>query len=252
MLSEKIEAFQNLLIDSSTGRETGEGEYEHLRRELLSIPEIASELPRFVRTCRSEGQFWQFIKRKDPKYDGRREFLWAEFKPLLNRLEGFGVAPADAAITDALQIVDAEHLHSAWEKALERRHDDPEGAITAARTLIETVCKHVLDEQSLDYDDGADLPVLYKAAVASLNLAPEQHQEPIFKQILGGCLSVVSGLGAVRNKLSDAHGKSKKAIKPAARHAELAVNLSGALASFLLATLEVRVSVNEPGGSFTN
>ncbi len=32
---------------------------------------------------------------------------------------------------------------------MERRATDPEGAITAARTLLETVCKHILDEQGL-------------------------------------------------------------------------------------------------------
>ncbi|MGY6120449.1 abortive infection family protein (plasmid) [Paraburkholderia strydomiana] len=49
---------------------------------------------------------------------------------------------------------------------------------------------------------------------------------------------MVEGLGALRNRLSDAHGTGKRAVKPAARHAELAVNLSGALALYLLATLE--------------
>ena len=239
-LSEKVEAFQNLLIDSATARETGEGEYEHMRGELLAVASIGPVLPRFVRTCRSGGQFWQFIKRQSPTYEGRREFIWAEFKPLLDKLEGFSAAPADAGIAEALRVVDAEHVHSAWEKALERRHDDPDGAITAARTLVETVCKHILDEQSVEYDDGADLPALYRATAQSLNLAPEQHQEPIVKQILGGCVSVVSGLGAMSNNLSDAHGKGKGAAKPASRHAELAVNLSGTVASFLLATWEAR------------
>lgn len=38
--------------------------------------------------------------------------------------------------------------------------DDPEGAITAARTLLETVCKHILDERGVDYEADADLPAL--------------------------------------------------------------------------------------------
>ncbi|QUN41767.1 abortive infection family protein [Burkholderia cenocepacia] len=48
------------------------------------------------------------------------------------------------------------------------------------------------------------------------------------------------GLGAVRNRLGDSHGKGKVAAKPAPRHAELAVNLAGSVALFLLATLEFR------------
>jgi hypothetical protein len=125
-------------------------------------------------------------------------------------------------------------------KAVERVHRDPEGALTSARTLLESVCKLILEDLREDYDDAADLPRLYKQAAKSLNLAPEQHAEPVFKQILGGCTSVVEGLGALRNKLGDAHGKGKKPAKPQARHAELAVNLAGAMATFLVETYEAK------------
>jgi hypothetical protein len=62
----------------------------------------------------------------------------------------------------------------------------------------------------------------------------------VFKQILGGCTAVVEGLGSLRNRLSDSHGKGKAPVKPATRHAELAVNLAGATATFLVATWKVR------------
>jgi hypothetical protein len=51
---------------------------------------------------------------------------------------------------------------------------------------------------------------------------------------------VIEGLGAVRNKLSDAHGRGKRSPKPAARHAELVVNLAGAMATFLVRTWRSR------------
>ena len=57
-------------------------------------------------------------------------------------------------------------------------------------------------------------------------------------QILGGCSTVVEGLGAVRNKLSDSHGKGKGRAKPGPRHARLAVNLAGAMATFLVETYD--------------
>ncbi len=67
-----------------------------------------------------------------------------------------------------------------------------------------------------------------------------QHTERVFKQILGGCQAVIEGLGSLRNRLSDAHGKGKAGVKPAPCHAELAVNLAGAMATFLIATWEAR------------
>jgi hypothetical protein len=132
------------------------------------------------------------------------------------------------------------HVQAAWLKALERKASDPEGAITSARTLIESVCKHILDAAGVEYDDGTELPKLYKLTAEILNLAPSQHTEAVFKQVLGGCTAVVEGLGSLRNRLSDAHGKGKGGSKPAPRHAELAVNLSGALATYLLATWDAR------------
>jgi hypothetical protein len=131
-------------------------------------------------------------------------------------------------------------VQAAWQKALDRRAADPEGAITAARTLLETVCKHVLDDAQVAFPDDADLPKLWALAAEHLNLAPHQHQENIFKAILGNCQSVVNHLGAIRNRIGDAHGQGRRPVRPKARHAELAVNLAGTMAAFLVATWQER------------
>ena len=55
-------------------------------------------------------------------------------------------------------------------------------------------------------------------------------------EMFGGAHSVVDGLANLRNRLGDAHGQGKRPGKPAPRHAELAVNMAGSMASFLLAT----------------
>jgi hypothetical protein len=54
------------------------------------------------------------------------------------------------------------------------------------------------------------------------------------------CQSVVNYLGAIRNKIGDAHGQGKLAIKPKSRHAEFALNLADSMASFLLSTWDER------------
>jgi hypothetical protein len=81
---------------------------------------------------------------------------------------------------------------------------------------------------------------LYHMVCVQMNLAPSQHTEQIFKQILGGCTAVVEGLGAIRSRLGDAHGKGKAGVKAAPRHAELGVNLAGTMTTFLMATWEAR------------
>ncbi len=236
---EKAQYLQNMLVDRATGGGADEGEYGELRRYFIEGVDTKSLLPSFVRTNRSLDQFWQFIKYKFDNYASRREFIWNEFSPLLDALESATPAPADNAISNGLRDFSAESVHSVWSKALERRATDPEGAITAARTLLETVCKHILDEVEVDYNDKRiELPDLYKKTAKALNLSPDQHTEDVFKQILGGCSAIVGGLGALRNRFGDAHGQGKRNVRPATRHAELAVNLSGSVALFLVATWE--------------
>ena len=239
-LLDHTETLQNLLISQATGGGEDDAEYIRLRQMVLSNSALDPLLPKFLRTCRNLAQFWQFIKFKFGTYAERRNYIWEEFRPMLAAIEQGGPAPSDSVVTQTLQKFDASHVQGAWSKALERRSSDPEGAITSARTLIESVCKHILDESGITYDDGLDLPKLYKLTAETLKLAPSQHTEQVFKQILGGCTAIVEALSSLRNRLSDAHGKGKIGSKPASRHAELAVNLSGALAIYLLATWEAR------------
>lgn len=234
----KATALQNMLLARATGNGLDEGDYALLRQELLATPRTKRLLPTFVEACRSGSQFWEFIKHHDATYAGRRQAIWTAFRPLLDDLELREPAPVEAAADPVLAEVDSDHVRDAWHKALDRRRSDPDGAITAARSLLESVCKHVLDVQQVRYEDGWPLPRLYGAAAASLRLSPSQHGEQVFKQILGGCQSVVSGMAALRNALGDAHGKGARGVRPLPRHAELAVNLAGAAALFLLATLE--------------
>ena len=226
-----VEYFQDGVVARATGDNFDDELYKLIRNKLLQNKSIEKLLPDWLKTKRTVDQFWTFIKGRFSTYQERREFLWNEFAPVLNYLETKSTSPLEESI-----VFDEAHIHTQWQKALERKQTEPEGAITSARTLIESILKYILDEQEIKYNDGAELPDLYKEVAKSLNLAPEQHQEQIFKQILGGASGIVSGLGALRNKLGDAHGKSKKSIKPSERHSELAVNLAGTMAIFLFKT----------------
>jgi len=227
-------AFQSLLISLATGEFAEEADYRRLRQHLLDINDIQDLVPQFVRTNRTHDQFWEFIKHKFGTYRQRREFIYGGFQPILDRLEGGDSASGE--IQHVLATVSSETISAAWSKALDRRNTDPDGAITAARSLLESVCKHILDDKGVAYSPTDDLPKLYNQACQHLNLAPSQHAEDIFKRILGGCTAVVEGLGSLRNKLGDAHGQGRRTVKPASRHAGLAVNLAGSMAMFLVET----------------
>ena len=246
---DQVEALQNQLLAQATSGGADNGAYVMLRRVLLDDPVVGPRLPRYVRTAGDLAQFWQWIKYERSTYAERREIIWNDFRPILDHLAGLDAGPAaHLDVSAALARFDPEHVHEVWKKALARRATDPDGAITAARTLLESVCKHILDRRGVPYPDDADLPKLYGLAAKALQLAPSQHTEESFKQILGGCHSVVNGLASVRNRLSDAHGQGRKPVRPAPRHAELAVNLAGTMALFLVATLEA-AELSAPDGT---
>lgn len=242
-LLEDMDALKNVLASRATGGHADGSRYMNLRSKLIRNPLTKKRLPSFVRTCSNLDEFWSFIREISPTYAGRRDYLAEQFSPLRDFLESSANSPCDETNSALLARVDIPHVAEAWQKAIDRRSYDPEGAITMARTLLETVCKHILDDNEVEHDKD-DLPKIYKKTADALNLSPSQHSEQIFKQILGGCHSVVEGLGTLRNRHSDAHGQNSKGVKPLARHAQLAVNLAGAMATFLLETAEARTPPN--------
>ena len=158
----------------------------------------------------------------------------AELRDLIRTISSS--VPSDITHSEAFSSLTSDHVQTRWSAALERRDSDPEGAITLARTLLEDVCKLIISSKGHKLTEQDDLPSLYRKTAPLLKLAPDQHTEQIFKQILGSCQTVVHGLGAVRNKLSDAHGSGPSKARPTKRHAKLAVNLAGTMASFLIET----------------
>jgi hypothetical protein len=236
---EKAEMLKNIVTNCAVGGSRDDSQdYAAIRMTFLRDSKISEKLPRFIKTCRNLPEIWSFIKPKFAHYHERREYIREEFDPLLAMLETEARSPSDVSISETVQNVSSVYVQEVWKKALERRATDSEGAITAARTLLESVCKHILDAAGVTYDDSADLPKLYTLTAKQLNLSPSQHTEQLFKQILGGCQTVIEGLGALRNRHSDAHGKGSGGTRPAPRHAELAVNLAGTMATFLLQTSE--------------
>ncbi|MGV2102912.1 abortive infection family protein [Rhizobium sp. 21-4511-3d] len=234
---ERATMLEGILVDAATGGSSDAAAYEFLRRDFIQRDDLKALLPTFVRSYRNLSAFWGWIKFAASTYAERRKIISEAFTPLMDHLEGRKNAPGDAEMSDALETFDAEGVHVVWNKALSRRTSDPEGAITIARTLLETVCKRILDERAVPYNDTEDLPKLYATTAKALNLAPSQHSEEPIKAILGGAMNLVNGIGTLRNRLSDAHGRGGKLpVRPSPRHASLAVNIAGAVATFLVET----------------
>lgn len=230
---------ENLLVARATGDlNASKATYEYLRREFMADQTLNPLLPSFVRTCRTLEVFWPWIRDQAGTYADRRRIIGTAFTPLMDYLEQRHHAPGDALVSDALETFDSERVHAVWKKTLDRRTSDPEGAITVARTLLATVCKRILDERHVTYSDKEELPKLYGMTAKALKLGPDQRSEEAIKATLGGAITVVNGIGTLRNRLSDSHGRGGRPVKPSSRHARLVVNMAGAIATFLVETHE--------------
>ncbi|MCA9613436.1 MAG: abortive infection family protein [Polyangiales bacterium] len=115
---------------------------------------------------------------------------------------------------------------------------DFEGAISAARTLVEAVLNEL--ETQLEGAPGKhdDLPRQFRAVAKKLRIDAERTDlDDNFKQVVRGLIQVVDGLAPIRNKASDAHARVRK---PEAHHAHLVVNAAKTLATFLVESFVVQ------------
>lgn len=237
---DKVEAFQDLLVAYATGTRYDPHEYRHRRAELLRDSAVKSLLPQFVVDCQSAQQYWVYIRDLFSSYEERRVYLYSQFEPLLLAISADPTLPIEEMVSNALKIVDWNHVQRAWVKVQGRRLSDPDGAITAARTLVETVCKHILDELQEPYSVRDDLPSLYSKTANRLRLAASQQTSDTVRRLMGGCHTIVDGMSALRNQLGDAHGTGADSPDVDPCLVELAVTLAGALATFLIRKFEAQ------------
>ncbi|TDQ37484.1 abortive infection family protein [Aureibacillus halotolerans] len=172
---------------------------------------------------------------------------WRQFLKLLER-DGYEFSDGKIQYTNSTFITSEiegytseysiEHVENDWKRALNQAKTDPEDAITASLSMIESTLKWILDEKGENYKKGDSLNQLYKQVFQLLNMAPDQHSEGIFKQILGSISGVVTGLGSLRNEFGDSHGKGRNNTKPSERHAKFAINLSGTMCIYLIETFQ--------------
>ncbi|MBU0971015.1 MAG: nucleotide-binding protein [Proteobacteria bacterium] len=84
---DKVSYLANLLTARATGLAADSYEFEVLRHELLSDPDVAPMLPQWLRLHRNLDTFWGFIKQKFETYAERRTYISEQFTPALDVLE---------------------------------------------------------------------------------------------------------------------------------------------------------------------
>ena len=96
---EMAEYFFNGMVARATGDQFDPRDYQQLRDYFLGQKRTKDLVPKWIRTNRNVGHYWEYIKNKFQTYAERREFLNNEFDPLLSFLESNESFPAEKSIT---------------------------------------------------------------------------------------------------------------------------------------------------------
>jgi hypothetical protein len=171
------------------------------------------------------------------------EYLLIECKKIVERLSSIGSGLDFDSLATKVVNFNFDTVQRDIERALQSADDDPEDAVTAACSLIESVCRSILIELSLPLPDKKDVEGLIRAVQEPLALSPARSDLPPeiagdIKQILGGLTSVAKGVGALRTHAGDAHGRERGFARIDARVARLAIHSASTLALFLIETWE--------------
>ena len=236
-----IANIENCLIDAATGRGQNEAEYKQLRDVLLRTYHSTNDgnfnkaFPDILIKYQTINSFWQFIKHELATYEERRNYIHDKFSPLKQYIES-KVFSSDAKLLKTEFKLSSNYISEMIDKANGRiKNKDYDGAITAARTLVEEVESEIYRElnDGKDNEFKGNMNKLYSAIAKKLNLTTDEDIDNRLKRILSGLYSVNDGIAGLRNVASDSHAKR---YSPQAHHAQLAVNSAFTLCQFLCDT----------------
>ncbi len=119
-----------------------------------------------------------------------------------------------------------------WITASNKIISNPAEAITSARTMLETLCRTILNERGMSNKYTGELSELLKDTeqAVGLNIADYQNEH----QFIKGIASIVNALSTLSNSDGNRHGQIAGVEITDPKYAELAVNLCGSLGIFIL------------------
>lgn len=119
-----------------------------------------------------------------------------------------------------------------WVTCLSRLELDPASAITAARTLLETLLKTIITERGEQPDESGELGRLLRQAQDTLDF--DRREDQATHQILSGFSNVVQGLAALSNEAGDRHGLVRGQSIDDPGLAQLCVHVAGTVGIALI------------------
>ena len=142
------------------------------------------------------------------------------------------------SLKQLLQKRDLSEVNQEFARCMKNVETDPPAAITAACSIVESLCKLYIEDNKLEAPSRQTIGPPWKAVSRHLGLDPSAVEDDDVKKILSGLTSVLDGIGSLRTHTGSAYGRGRKSYTTQARHARLAINASHTLVSFVLETWE--------------
>lgn len=223
-----------------------------LTEELIDInnnDQMRQQLTRIIETACSPTDFVSVPEKHTNVITKLNAYLAADGFEVIRqgakmRLVEAGIStPVIEKLSGLTEIISFDTVKTDLDRALANAKIDPEDAVTAACSTIESVCRSILIELNLELPPKKDLKPLYNAVREPLGLNPslavigvDPRIKDDVRKILSGLATTVEGIAALRTHAGDAHGKSKGAKRIDERIAALAINSSSTASIFLIET----------------
>lgn len=210
-------------------------------------PDAAKVLPRIIESAADPRDFITEPEKLTAVVDYLNRFLALDGFELRHQGQKVVLAPVgkSAAVIDHLvnkvDVIDFDTVARDIERALASCDSDPEDAVTAACSAVESVCRSVLIELGLELPAKQDITGLYKAVRDPLGLSPQRSDLPSqvaddVRKVLSGLATTIEGIGALRTHAGDAHGRERGFARIDARIARLAIHSASTAALFIIET----------------
>lgn len=164
-----------------------------------------------------------------------------QFFELVAKIEAGASSPVLGSLSNVAQVLNFDTVSRDIERALASADKDPEDAVTAACSTVESVCRSILIELGLGLPEKKDIKGLFAAVRKPLGLGTDRDDLDALiaddvRKILNGLATVVEGIGSLRTHGGDAHGRERGYARIDRRIASLAIHSASTVALFLIET----------------
>ena len=193
----------------------------------------------------------RYYEISDFKNENRYAYLaekYSQCKAVIDKLKGLHVEVLGAE--KIKECFNSDYITAQINMMVTMQDENPTEAIGKAKELVESCCKTILENESIEIGKEWDMPRLVDETFKLFKIMPKNISDDVkgaksIKQVLGSLKGVAQGMAELRNLYGSGHGKSESYTGLEPRHAYLAVGSCITLVRFLWDSYERHCFIKE-------